>query len=381
MSDLLASTHTPTLGGGRALRVYGVARALAAHAPLDMVYVRFGAERPAREFEEMAGLTLHPVEPSRGARRAWAYAGGRGRGVPHGFARGISPELVRTTEALADRPGRGRVVAEGPIAAAALRRLARRRSVIYCAHNVESAFRHEGLDARGLGSRQTLTAFERGVLARASESWMVSNADMELARALAPGARLRLVPNVVDVAAIAPVPLGRPQGRILMVADFTYEPNVRGLDFVAGEVMPLVWAQEPEARLVVVGRGLSAPPSADARVQTLGFVEDLPGAYGGADCAVVPLREGGGSPLKFVEALAYGLPVVATPRAAAGLTAEAGTHYLEGDDPAAFAAALVDVLRRGAPEVARRGRALAETEYSIEALMARLAPADDGQTR
>ena len=45
------------------------------------------------------------------------------------------------------------------------------------------------------------------------------------------------------------------------------------------------------------------------------------------DCAIVPLLQGGGTPLKFVEALAYGLPVVATPRAAAGLGVD-GEHYL-----------------------------------------------------
>ena len=51
-------------------------------------------------------------------------------------------------------------------------------------------------------------------------------------------------------------------------------------------------------------------------METLGFVEDLRDAYAGARCAVVPLLQGGGTPLKLIEALAYGLPVIATPRAA-----------------------------------------------------------------
>ena len=84
---------------------------------------------------------------------------------------------------------------------------------------------------------------------------------------------------------------------------------------------------------------------------------------------MVPLLTGGGSPLKFVEALAYGLPVVATPHAAAGLeAARAGEHYLEADGPEAFADALADILEHGAPDLASRGRALAESNYSIEAL-------------
>ncbi len=85
-------------------------------------------------------------------------------------------------------------------------------------------------------------------------------------------------------------------------------------------------------------------------------------------CAVVPLLQGGGTPLKFVEALAHGLPVVATTRAAAGLAAVDGEHCLLADGPEAFAMALLSVLRDGAPELGRRGRELAAERYSIEAL-------------
>ena len=89
-------------------------------------------------------------------------------------------------------------------------------------------------------------------------------------------------------------------------------------------------------------------------------MDDLADAYAGAGCAIVPLLTGGGSPLKFVEALAYGLPVVATPHAAAGLDVVAGEHYLRGRRPRSFADALVAVLDATArAELAARGRALA----------------------
>ncbi len=88
---------------------------------------------------------------------------------------------------------------------------------------------------------------------------------------------------------------------------------------------------------------------------------------------MVPLLQGGGTPLKLIEALAYGLPVVATPRAAAGLEVRDGEHCLVADGAEAFAAALVRVLRDGAPELGRRGRELAERCYSLEALRAALA--------
>jgi glycosyltransferase involved in cell wall biosynthesis len=85
---------------------------------------------------------------------------------------------------------------------------------------------------------------------------------------------------------------------------------------------------------------------------------------------VVPLLQGGGSPLKLIEALAYGLPVIATQRAVAGLDVHEGEDCLVADGNRAFADALVRVLREGAPEIARAGRRLAERRYSIEALAA-----------
>ncbi len=82
----------------------------------------------------------------------------------------------------------------------------------------------------------------------------------------------------------------------------------------------------------------------------------------------MPLLQGGGTPLKFVEALAYGVPVLATRRAAAGLAVTDGLDCLLADDASAFAGALARVLREGAPEIGARGRELAERSYSIEAL-------------
>lgn len=369
--DLLVTVHTPVRRSGRGVRTYGVARALAAAGDgLTVLYVRFGAPEPDAAFAAIPGIELRPVEPSRGAARALAYARARLRGVPEAFARGISPELTSAAAQLA--AGHRRTVADGPIAAAALGGLPADRPLVYNAHNLESAFRHE-LEGSGLGSRRSLRAFERRLLERADVSWMASEADTAAARELCPAAEVRYVPNVVDVAQIEPVRPATDRIAALFVADYTYEPNRNALRFLCEEVMPRVWERLDGARLLLAGPGLDGSPSADPRVERLGFVPDLRDAYAAAACAVVPLLQGGGSPLKFVEALAYGIPVVATPRAAAGLAVRPGEHYVEGDGADGFADALVRVLRDGADEVGRRGRELAEREYSIESLTSRVA--------
>jgi polysaccharide biosynthesis protein PslH len=362
MSDVLLTEHTPALDSGHGLRTYAVARALALDGPIEVRYVQFGAAEPAREYRDTARLRLERLDPSRGAARALLYARARAAGVPRGFARGVSPELAR-----AARGAGGRLVADGPVVGAALLVTGRGEPFVYCAHNVESAFR-ASVDDRDLGSTEQLRRFERRLLRRAEESWMVSDRDMRLAAELCPEARLRLVPNAVDVAAIAPLRPDAAARRAVFIGTFSYEPNRRALRFLLDEVMPRVWERQPEARLRLAGGGLAERPSEDPRVEAVGYVEHIVDAYADCTCAVVPLLEGGGSPLKFIEALAYGLPVVATPKAAAGLELEAGRDYLEGADGPAFAESLAGVLADGAGEIGDRGRATVERLYSIEAL-------------
>lgn len=365
MIDLLVSSVTPGLGSGTGLRTYGVVAALARRRSVHISYVCFDGAQAAREYQALPNVTMEAMIASRGPRRGFEYVRARLRGVPGSLARGVSPELAR---AATGAPADVRVIADGPVAAAALLPLARSRGAVYLAHNLESAFRTDW----GAGD---VEAFERSVLQSFSECWMPTRADVSGARALA-GDRVNAVhvPNVVDVARIQPVaPAGA--GRLLFVGDFTYEPNREGLRYLAQAVMPLLWERRPEARLMVVGRGLSGPLT-DARIDVLGFVDDLSKAYGAADVAVVPLLHGGGSPLKFIEGLAYGLPVVATSHAAGLLEdAIAGTHFLAAGTPTAFAEALDLLLADPARALATgaAGRQLADRRYSVEALATILA--------
>jgi glycosyltransferase involved in cell wall biosynthesis len=369
--DLYISSFAPTLGTGRALRTYTCVRALAELGPVDLAYVPLGGEGPSPEYERIDGLAFHEIHPSRGARRARTYLETRLRGVPKQYAIGVSPELIEAGERLAGAPGRGRVVLGDLHASAAMLGVGRQRPVIYNAHNVESTYRHEGHGKR-IWTHLAIRRLELRLMRTAAESWMVSRPDMDAAAALVPDATLRYVPNVVDVEAIHPVPV-KQHGTVLMVADFAYPPNRSGLAFLAEAVMPAVRRSVPDARLRLVGRGLGSEYAADPRIEVAGFVEDLDGAYAGADCVVVPLLEGAGTPLKFVEALAYQVPVVATPLAARGLEVRAGEHYLEAPDAERFAAAVTEVLGGGAGEIAQAARRLAEAEYSIASLSARIA--------
>src|SRR6266849_5368055 len=106
--------------------------------------------------------------------------------------------------------------------------------------------------------------------------------------------------------------------------------------------------EEPEVSLTVVGRNPTEPlraAAAAAGVRVTGTVEDVRPSIAEAEVYVVPLRIGGGTRLKIFEALAMGKPVVSTTVGAEGLPLTSGRHVLLADEPAAFARAVVSLLR------------------------------------
>jgi polysaccharide biosynthesis protein PslH len=361
MSDLIVTSMTPTLGTGAGLRTYGVTAALARHHPVEVAYVVWGADRPAADYARLSNVTLRPMRSTRGPGRLLEYVRARRRGVPTDLARGVSPALAGAARGA---PADVRVIADGPVTAAGLISVAHRRDVVYLAHNLESGgFR---LDSERAG----LERFERDVLRTFSETWMVTRGDEEGGRALA-GARIRTryIPNVVDLGQVEPVKPAR-AGQLLFVGDLTWPPNAEALRFLSEAVMPALWERRPELRLRVVGRGEPIEPG-DPRIAMAGYVDDLAPEYASAEIALVPLLHGGGSPLKFVEGLAYALPVVATTHAARLLEdGVAGRDFVAADAPGQFAAEieglLTDPVRAAA--IGAAGRELVARSYSVDAL-------------
>jgi glycosyltransferase involved in cell wall biosynthesis len=366
MESLVVTPFTPNKRSGRGNRTIGVIRALALLGRVEVAYVPHDGSQPDRVLVDDPAIELRIISSSRRAKRAFLYRRARARGVPKEYASSLSCELFAALTETKDKSF-DRVVADSPSAASALLLLGKKQPIYYNGHNLESAF----LSARTNWSKSALyelATFERLVLETAQESWLPSNRDLSGAAILAPEAQLRRVPNVVDVSSIVPVRAPGSQSA-LFVADFSMAHNRRSACFLVKEVMPLVWKQLPQARLVLVGRRLALTGGLDRRIEVHGFVENLPGIYSASGCALVPLLENRGSPLKLVEAMAYGLPIVATPFAAGGVDGIVnGSHYLEGDGAEGFADAVVRALSGRAGKIGAEARKLAESDFSIEAL-------------
>jgi len=156
----------------------------------------------------------------------------------------------------------------------------------------------------------------------------------------------------------------------LFVGTLGHLPNVDALSFFCTEVLPRLRGR---TRLDIVGacapeevRRLGALPD----VRLLGPVPDLAPVYAAADVVVVPLRTGGGTRIKILEAFAHGRPVVSTPHGAEGLAARHGEHLLIAATPAAFAARCRELIEDGAlaARLVANARELVTRRYSIDAV-------------
>lgn len=189
----------------------------------------------------------------------------------------------------------------------------------------------------------------------------------------APAARTAVVPNAADIAFFRPRPGDPPSdGRtVLFFGAGNYFPNTDGILYFLRDVWPSLAARRPELRFKIVGPNPSAEVLAHRgpRVEVVGFVEDLRPHLAEAAVLVVPLRFGGGTRLKILEAMAMAMPVVSTTLGAEGIEATDGADILLADDPVTFASTVERVLDDPllASRLGRGGRALVEDRYSWEA--------------
>jgi glycosyltransferase involved in cell wall biosynthesis len=239
--------------------------------------------------------------------------------------------------------------------AEALRCVPGRRVVV--AHNVESVIwqRYYETEANALKrwyiGRQwrKFAAFERQALAEADRTIAVSAVDAARFRRDFGLTRVDVVENGVDTAYFRPEAARRTPGRLLFLGSLDWRPNLDGVTRLLDDIFPAVRAAEPNATLDLVGRN---PPAWLRR-----RVAEAPGVALHADvpdvrpflarCAVlvVPLRIGGGSRLKILEALAARVPVVSTRVGAEGLALEAGCDLTVTTGLEDLAPALVAALR------------------------------------
>lgn len=341
----------PALSGAK-LRDYYFARALGRHA--EVTYVQF--TEPGTK--PLSGSDLpfcHRVIP---VPKPQAYTAGKiARGLtgrwPLSILNYMSKQMIDTLAGLTRNEKFDLVYLEGIHMAGYAGPLAEMCGswprVINDWHNIESelmrryraaTFLHRAY--ADLTARQ-LEWVERRQLETGFGNVVCSEREREQLHGIVRGARIAVVENGVDTTYFGEVAATRNPGRnIVYVGSMDYHPNIDAAVSFARNLWPKVRERIAGCRLMVVG-AKPAPAVLALRqldgVEVTGTVPDVRPYYRAALAAIVPLRTGGGTRLKILEAMAAGVPVISTALGAEGLHVEPGRHLViaEADDPDAWA--------------------------------------------
>jgi len=270
----------------------------------------------------------------------------------------------------------------------AIIREAPKKSLVVCDwHNLESELMRRYSEQEPSRLRRTyagrtarlMSEFEQRALREFDAHIVVSQRDEQRLRDLNPTARIFLIENGVDTAFYRDPGTRDESGprRIVFVGSMDYHANIDGVVDFAREVWPRLRERQPELIFTIVGKDPAPEVRALAKIagiEVTGTVDDVRPFYRQAIAAVVPLKVGGGSRLKILEAMAAGVPVVSTSLGAEGLSVRHDEDILIADTNEELAKAIISLVesetqRRNLSEA---GRALVGRRYDWSSLGASL---------
>lgn len=222
-----------------------------------------------------------------------------------------------------------------------------------------------------------LQRFERQLMSRVDEAWLISRRDAQLLKNGPDQARIGIVPNSVDERLFAVNNSHAHAMRLIFVGNLEVKHNIDALIYFVEEILPIVRRTVPECILQIVGAG---DPGSIGRlankpgVTLSGYVPDLAEAYAGSTVSVAPLRFSAGIQNKVIEAMAAGVPVVTTSAVNAGLGAMDNRDLLIADSPSHFAAQVVRLLQDQPmrQNVGQSGREFVRSQFSGNRALERL---------
>ncbi|HTW50219.1 MAG TPA: glycosyltransferase [Acidobacteriaceae bacterium] len=217
-----------------------------------------------------------------------------------------------------------------------------------------------------------LRGYEAEVAAKFDSCLLISPKDRE---AIDPNHRLDNVffnPHGTDVHYFAPPPGNVRDGNTIAFSGSMFmDTNTHAALYFHREILPLIWAERPHTRFMIVGKNPPRPVlrlAEDSRVTVTGFVPDLRPYLWKAAVGINPVRMAAGMQNKLIEGLAAGLPMVISPEANEGIHAPAGKAVLVAHSPQEFAASVLALLDdpARAGELGAQGQAFVQADWSWE---------------
>ena len=219
-----------------------------------------------------------------------------------------------------------------------------------------------------------LKSYEGRACQRAQHVVAVSELDAQQLRDLGPGARVTSVPNGVDTEYFRTSQTPRKPTSLVFVGGFTWFPNLDAITYFCEDILPKLLKTIPDIQLTVISKQPDTPVAQEIakhpNVTLAGLVEDIRPDVDAAAAYIVPLRIGGGTRLKILDALSMSKAIISTSVGCEGLDVEDGKTIVIADTPDAFVQAIVKVLAdpAWADTIGRQGRQLVESRYDWAAV-------------
>ncbi|MAT44668.1 MAG: hypothetical protein CL609_20225 [Anaerolineaceae bacterium] len=155
------------------------------------------------------------------------------------------------------------------------------------------------------------------------------------------------VPNGVNTQTHKPGTIAKQKKQIIYNGAMTYYPNYDAMFFFLKDIFPRILHQLPGTQLNITGKTQGVPIEnlpMTKNVRLTGYLPDIRPIVSSSSVCIVPLRQGAGTRLKILEAMALGTAVVSTTKGAEGLSVENGIHLLIADTPEKFAKAVIQLM-------------------------------------
>jgi len=220
-------------------------------------------------------------------------------------------------------------------------------------HNVESALLRRRSRSESNRFRAWYIEHQSRLTEREERRWCgrvdlnltVSDEDRDSLKGIVGGGRFEVTPNGVDTTAFTPDYSG--DEGIVFVGGHTWFPNRDGMEYFAEEILPLIRSHRPDVPVRWVGRASDTEVRRyrdNYGIEMTGYVDDIQPFVRRAACFIVPLRVGGGTRLKILDAWAMGKAVVSTSQGCEGLDARDADNILIRDAPEDFAGSVLQLL-------------------------------------
>lgn len=366
------------LDDGWKRRTFHLVKALAERRPVTLASLHEGPADHVTQLEALIGHGVR-VETVRPFRLRGPLSVALGLVTPRPY------HVWRQRSRALDRLVRSIIARERPTIGLAtlahlypyLRHLPADATRIVDTHNIDSLVLRRYAEAMWRGPRaayarmtaRKLEHHERDVFRSADMVWVCSAEERNMLET-STARRVEVVPNGVDAFgdfAARDVPVvGQ---RILFFGKLDYYPNSDGLRWFLDEIFPAIRARRPDVEFLVVGPGadddLRAHLESTPGAKLMGWVPELADLVATAAVVVVPLRAGGGTRLKILEALSLARPLVSTTIGAEGLDLAGERDLILADSPSEFAARVLALLGdpRSADEFGRAGQMAVRARY------------------